>query len=77
MRLKTNKKAFALIYERNGEPCVNLACDAFEADFLWQVFPDVVPGWAYEYSSLEHGGRGRRCAGGGDKENGQQQLRSD
>jgi len=45
MRLRTNKKSFALIYERNGQLCVNLKCDPFEADFLRQVFANVRPGW--------------------------------
>ena len=45
MRHKTNKKSFALIYERNGKLCVNLKCDPFEADFLRQLFADVTPGY--------------------------------
>jgi len=45
MRHKTNKKSFAMIYERLGKLCVNLKCDPFEADFLRQVFEDVTPGW--------------------------------
>jgi len=45
MRHRTNKKSFALIYERNGKLCVNLKCDPFEADFLRQTFADVIPGW--------------------------------
>jgi predicted DNA-binding protein (MmcQ/YjbR family) len=45
MRHGTNKKSFALIYERNGKLCINLKCDPFEADFLRQAYEDVVPGW--------------------------------
>jgi len=45
MRHKTNKKSFALIYERHDKLRVNLKCDPFEADFLRQVFEDVTPGW--------------------------------
>ena len=45
MRHKTNKKMFALIYERNNSLCINLKCDPLEADFLRQAFEDVAPGW--------------------------------
>ena len=45
MRHKTNKKMFALIYERNSKLCINLKCDPFEADFLRQVYEAVTPGW--------------------------------
>jgi len=45
MRHGTNKKCFALIYERHGQLCVNLKCDPFEADFLRQAFSNVTPGW--------------------------------
>lgn len=41
MRHGTNKKSFALIYERNGKFCINLKCEPFEADFLRQAFTDV------------------------------------
>lgn len=45
MRHKTNKKSFALIYERHDKLCVNLKCEPFEADLLRQVFADVTPGY--------------------------------
>ena len=45
MRHRTNQKSFALIYERNGELCVNLKCDPLEADLLRQVFADVTPAY--------------------------------
>ena len=45
MRLKVNKKSFALIYERNGRLCVNLKCDPMEADFLRGVYQDVFPAY--------------------------------
>ncbi|MDR0381694.1 MAG: MmcQ/YjbR family DNA-binding protein [Oscillospiraceae bacterium] len=45
MRHRTNRKSFALVYERNGKLCVNLKCDPLEADFLRQAFEGVTPGW--------------------------------
>ena len=45
MRHRTNKKSFALIYERNGKLCANLKCDPFESDFLRQTFNDVTPAY--------------------------------
>ena len=43
MRHKMNKKSFAFIYVRNGNLCLNLKCDPFEADFLRQIYKDVTP----------------------------------
>ena len=45
MRHMTNKKSFAMIYERHGRLCVNLKCDPFEADFLRQTYKDLTPGY--------------------------------
>jgi predicted DNA-binding protein (MmcQ/YjbR family) len=45
MRHKTNKKTFAMIYERNEKLCINLKCDPHEADLLRQIFVDLTPGW--------------------------------
>ena len=45
MRHRTNKKSFALIYERNGKLCINLKCEPLEADFLRQAFADVIPAY--------------------------------
>jgi predicted DNA-binding protein (MmcQ/YjbR family) len=45
MRHRTNKKSFALIYERNGRLCVNLKCDPLEADFLRQAFEGIAKGY--------------------------------
>ena len=45
MRHKTNKKSFAMIYERHGKLCVNLKCDPFEADFLRQTYKDLTAGY--------------------------------
>ena len=45
MRHMSNKKSFALIYERHGRLCVNLKCDPFEADFLRRTYDDVAPGY--------------------------------
>ena len=42
---ESNKKAFALIYERKGKLCVNLKCDQFEAEFMRQSHKDITPGW--------------------------------
>ena len=43
MRHRSNKKSFALIYEKNSELCVNLKCDPFEADILRQMYSGVIP----------------------------------
>jgi predicted DNA-binding protein (MmcQ/YjbR family) len=45
MRHRTNKKSFALIYERNGKLCVNLKCAPLDADLLRQMFADVTPAY--------------------------------
>jgi len=45
MRHRTNKKTFAMIYERDGKLCINLKADPLEADFLRQAFADVTPGY--------------------------------
>ena len=45
MRHRTNKKTFAMIYERHGKLCVNLKCEPLEADLLRQLFTDVTPGY--------------------------------
>lgn len=45
MRHKTNKRSFALIYERRGKLCINLKCEPLEADFLRQIFVDVTPAY--------------------------------
>jgi predicted DNA-binding protein (MmcQ/YjbR family) len=45
VRHRTNKKGFAHIYERNGNLCINLKYDPFEADFLRQAYESVTPGW--------------------------------
>ena len=45
MRHRTNKKSFALIYQRHGKLCVNLKCEPLEADFLRKVFADVTPAY--------------------------------
>ncbi len=44
MRHRSNKKSFALIYEREGL-CVNLKCDPSRADFLRQVYNGVTPAY--------------------------------
>ena len=45
MRLRTSKKSFAFIYQRNGKLYVNLKCEPFEADFLRQAFSDITPAY--------------------------------
>ncbi|MEG0835642.1 MAG: MmcQ/YjbR family DNA-binding protein [Christensenellaceae bacterium] len=45
LRHASNRKWFALIFERNGTLCINLKCDPMEADFLRQVFSSVTPAW--------------------------------
>ncbi|MEG2621989.1 MAG: MmcQ/YjbR family DNA-binding protein, partial [Clostridia bacterium] len=45
LRHATNRKWFALIFERDGKCCVNLKCDPMEADFLRRVFSSVAPAW--------------------------------
>jgi len=45
MRHGTNRKTFALIYERGGRLCVNVKCDPFEADLLRDIYEGVVPGY--------------------------------
>nr|WP_197714753.1 MmcQ/YjbR family DNA-binding protein [Maliibacterium massiliense] len=42
MRVLSNKKLFAAIYERNGALCVNVKCDPLRALFLRDVFPERV-----------------------------------
>jgi len=45
MRHRTNKKIFAMVYEREGKSYITLKCDPLEADFLRQAFADVAPGY--------------------------------
>lgn len=45
MRHQSNKKSFALLYERNGKLCLNLKCEPMEAVLLRQTFMDVTPGF--------------------------------
>jgi predicted DNA-binding protein (MmcQ/YjbR family) len=44
MRHRSNKKSFALIYERQGL-CVNLKCDPSRSDLLRQVYNGVTPAY--------------------------------
>ena len=45
MRHRANKKCFAFITVHNGQLIANLKCDPMEAEFLRQVFADVIPGY--------------------------------
>lgn len=44
MRHLSNKKSFAMIYERGGL-CVNLKCEPARADLLRQLFDGIQPGY--------------------------------
>lgn len=45
IRHSANKKAFAFIYRRNGQLCLNLKCDPMQGDFWCSVFPEVGPAY--------------------------------
>lgn len=45
LRHGKSKKWFALIFEKDGNLCVNLKCEPMEADFLRQAFTCVIPAW--------------------------------
>ena len=45
MRHLQNKKCFALVYERQGELCINLKCEPEKADFLRSVYAGVRPAY--------------------------------
>lgn len=45
IRHQNNKKAFALIYEREARLCVNLKCEPMRADFLRGLYEDVKPAY--------------------------------
>lgn len=45
MRHRANKKCFAFISVWNGRLIANLKCDPMEADFLRQMYRDVIPGY--------------------------------
>lgn len=45
MRHGANHKTFAFLYERDGLIWLNLKCEPFEADFLRQVYPSVIPAY--------------------------------
>lgn len=40
-----NRKGFAHIFERNGRLGINLKCEPMEADFLRNLFADVLPAY--------------------------------
>jgi len=40
-----NKKMFALLGETDGRPSINLKCEPVQADFLRQLYRDVLPGY--------------------------------
>ena len=41
IRHRTSNRGFAHIYERDGNLCVNLKCDPYEADFFRQIYDGV------------------------------------
>ena len=45
MRHKTNKKIFALIFERFGNVWINVKCRPDDAPYLRQMFPSVIPAY--------------------------------
>lgn len=45
MRHRLNKKAFAFLFERMGNVCVNVKCDPMYADLLRGVYPAVIPAY--------------------------------
>lgn len=45
LRHSANRKWFALIFQRDGNLCINLKCNPMEADFLRQTFHAVTPAW--------------------------------
>jgi len=42
-----NGKMFALVGETDSRPSISLKCDPQEADFLRQVYKDVIPGYHF------------------------------
>ena len=45
MRHTSNRKWFALIFERDNKLYINLKCDPFQSDILIQATKAVMPGW--------------------------------
>ena len=45
MRHTSNRKWFALIFERDNKLYINLKCDPFQADILRQTTKAVTSGW--------------------------------
>lgn len=45
MRHTAGRKIFALLYERDGQLCINVKCDPMTADFLRGAYDWVIPGY--------------------------------
>lgn len=45
LRHAGNQKMFALLFQRDGRPCVNLKCEPNRAQFLRGIFKEVKPGY--------------------------------
>ena len=45
MRHRTNRKIFALIFERDGKIWINVKAEPLKADFWRDAYPSVVPGF--------------------------------
>jgi predicted DNA-binding protein (MmcQ/YjbR family) len=45
IRHNGNKKMFALVDHLNGRLHITLKCDPFRADFLRQVYKNIIPGY--------------------------------
>ncbi|MCI8501617.1 MAG: MmcQ/YjbR family DNA-binding protein [Oscillospiraceae bacterium] len=44
-RHRETHKIFALFYQKDGVPCLNLKCEPLRADFLRRAFDWVTPGY--------------------------------
>lgn len=45
LRHRSNRKWFALVYEREGKLFINLKCEPMQADFLRSAFEGVTPAY--------------------------------
>ena len=45
IRHSLGRRSFAIIYERNGDLCVNLKCEPMQAEFWRKVYTGVTPGY--------------------------------
>ncbi|MCI8497092.1 MAG: MmcQ/YjbR family DNA-binding protein [Clostridiales bacterium] len=45
VRHRSNRKLFAMVYERDGKLYLNLKCDPMQADLLRSSFAGITPGY--------------------------------